>query len=727
MSLAEHNRSTLPRSPDIDVRRPQAVMSISVEVDRQTQTCDISSDGDDSSWTSDQDVELMRLSPGQIVPGTRFRITRWLGEGGMGLVFEAVHVDIERRVALKVLKSSLGINPDRRASFLAEARACARIQSRFVVDVLDFGVLPDERPFFAMELLGQDTVCSEIAKHPLPLERALPILRQICKGLAAIHETGLVHRDLKPRNVILQTEEGRSDAVRIVDFGIATQCGPQPRILGSPSCMAPEQIQGRDCDGRLDIYALGCMSYWMLSGRPLFEGDVPSVLRAHVDQPPPPITQRCPDLPAQLDAILLRCLAKNSEDRWPNCHELEAALCEVQISMGFTTMWDDLPMPEVDAARRQSLIRQMPRTAAFTRARMRGLFAAGIVTALIVAIGLAFGGRREGQQTSERNDAAALVTQNRIAELTDAIRVAGSRAYWVYPPLDNPNEPTALYWITELEALPGPLEVEASARAWSLRVEIAETLTRLGDKYWDKDNGRSFALEYYALALIFNPDQDRASMRSSLSMAQRADMTARAVRGEFTPSELRAGEIMAALADPNPEQLYTRVAALIGDEAFSLSLQTREHLIAVSKQPSPSQAPNLAGVDEAPEDGDEVVRDSAKAKASVERARAALARGDRAKAKQSFNQAIAYDNRSVVALAGLAELQFDAGEYGDALRHARLAARLRPSDAELQVLVGDCYLKGLLHTQARAAYQRAAELGHPRANQRLEYLAELGG
>ena len=674
-----------------------------------------------------------QLSPGELVPGTRYQILRWLGEGGMGLVFEAVHVDIERHVALKVLK--LGVTPERRASFLAEARACARVHSRFVVGVLDFGVLPDERPFFAMELLGRNTLYSALSRGPLPLERAIPIFRQVCKGIVAVHEAGLMHCDLKPKNVILQTDEGRADTVRIVDFGLCSEPGVPPRIAGTPAYMAPEQIQGGDCDGRVDIYALGCILHEVLTGAPPFEGEIQELLHAHVERAPPAISTLRPDLPAELDAILQRCLSKDPKQRWPNCHELEAALCELQIAAGFTTAWDDLPMPEIDDARRRSLSERMPRPPARRRTRAQRLLVVGAAV-LVLAIGFAVGEVRDRPSELSDNIPAAAV-ETRIDELTNSVRVAASRAHWVYPPPTNPSEPTALHWILELEDLPGVLEDQADVRAHELRLEIADTLTRLGDKYWDEENGRSFGLEYYALALLFNPAQPRASERSSLTSAQLADLTARAVRREFRPSELRAGEIMASLAETDPQRLRTRVSALVEDNDFPLSLQTRDQLVMIAEQQVEDSPPNPVASNPAvpaeelvipvePTDP-EPARDPVKAKASVRRAKAAVARGDLVEAEQAFNEAIVQDNRSVEAHAGLAELKFDTGEYGDALQHVRHAVRLRPDDAELQMLAGDCYLKVLRHGDARTAYERAEELGHPRAAERLDYLAKLGG
>ena len=181
-----------------------------------------------------------RLLVGELVPGTRLKIIEWIGEGSMGQVFEAQHVDIQRRVALKVLRATFELSPEISTLFLDEAKACARIESRFVVEVMDFGELPDRRPFFVMELLGREDLHGALKPGRMPLARALPILRQCCKALAAIHEAGLVHRDIKPKNVVLQREDGRADAVRVVDLGLAAEPGSTPKISGT----APAALHG---------------------------------------------------------------------------------------------------------------------------------------------------------------------------------------------------------------------------------------------------------------------------------------------------------------------------------------------------------------------------------------------------------------------------------------------------------------------------------------------------
>lgn len=679
----------------------------------------------DSGWTPLDSGS--RLLVGELVPGTRLKIIEWIGEGSMGQVFEAMHVDIQRRVALKVLRASFELSPALSSMFLNEAKACARMESRFVVEVMDFGELPDHRPFFVMELLGREDLYGALQHGAMALSRALPILRQCCKALAAIHEAGLVHRDIKPKNVVLQPEEGRADAVRVVDFGLAVEPGTTPKISGTAPYMAPEQIVGESFDGRVDIYALGCMAYVMLTGRPPFEGSLEQLLDAHQSTEPPAITSLCPDLPAALDPILLRCLEKSSDQRWPNPHELEAALIELQIAQDILTPWDDLPLPLIGDQRRADLARGMAR-----RNRRSGwMVSAGLGATLVLGAvaGLLFaaGVGEEPQVVAS----AHAPEDSRIEDLTNKTRLAASKAYWVYSP--DSGQATALRWIRMLEAEQGELADRAQARADVLRGEIAQTLVRFGDRYWDEQHGRAFALEFYTLALVFVHDSPRALERSPLTPTQLADLIARGERGEFSPAEVRTGELMEALADPDDGERRARVVALVEPGGGSLPWHAGEQLLdLVGAEVATPETKDPLGQAEEPADAqaEQPVdgpprRDPFKATNLVAQARHATGGGRRAEARRLFSAALSFDSANVEALSGLAELHFEGGEYSKALGFARRAAQLRPHEVELHILVGDCYLKSMRYPQARAAYEIASRHDHALAAGRLAKLDAL--
>ncbi|MBC8070671.1 MAG: serine/threonine protein kinase, partial [Deltaproteobacteria bacterium] len=349
----------------------------------------------------------LRLTAGRVVPGTRYRILRWLGEGGMGVVYEAEHIDIDRKVALKILRFDLSMQPKMVQVFRDEARAASRLGSRWIVEIYDFGELPDGRLFFAMELLdGHDLVPAD-ARESIDAARLIGILRQVCKGLHGAHRAHVVHRDVKPENLIAIALNGRADTIKIVDFGISSMLAAgssgDQGIAGTPHYMAPEQILGHAFDGRLDVYALGCTGYELLTGTPPFDADsIEELLQLQLSAPPELPSVRRPDLviPTALERVLMRCLAKQPADRYTDMADLEAALCEAQIADRLATPWDDLPLPELaDVARRDRLLREMPSPLVIALpARRRWLWPviAGASTFAAVALGwFAIGGKPE--------------------------------------------------------------------------------------------------------------------------------------------------------------------------------------------------------------------------------------------------------------------------------------------------------------------------------------------
>lgn len=672
--------------------------------------------------------QKVRLATGKRIPGTRYRIVRWLGAGGMGEVFEAMHVDIRRRVALKVLKP--GCDEERRASFMLEARTIAQIESRFVVDVLDSGELPDGRPFYAMELLADCSLYTVICQGRIPLVRALPILRQCCKALAAVHEAGIVHRDLKPENLLLQTNEGRRDMVRLVDFGISAPIGASAAsIAGTPMYMAPEQILGLKFDPRVDIYALGCVAYEMLSGAPPFSGGSMALFSQHLDAQPDSLTGRWPELPEQLDELLGRCLAKQPEDRWPNALELEAALCELQIAVGFTTRWDDLAIPEIGAERRDQLAARMPRPRS-GRGRKRLLAAGGALAFSLVALTISL-----WPKANQQVDGSGIVDATWVDLYADEARAAAARARWVYPPRDQPKAKTARNWVEAIETRAGLTDYRAWSRAQVLRAEFAATLVGLGDQYWEKHNGRPFAVEFYANALMFEPDNPHAKMRVSLTPAQLADVGARAARGEFSDAELAAGEMLLALAEGDEQARRKRVARLLDDKRAPRASQTVEALVSLIRghaREAPRTKELEAEVVEAAAAAakpDDALYDTAVAtERAQELAQAGLDdlnKGKRDRAERLFHKTVDLDSRNEIAVLGLAQVYFDRGDYGRSLTYARKAVGLLPRDADVRLLLGDVYLKTLRYADARAAYGRAAKLGHVLARARLDRLDQM--
>jgi serine/threonine-protein kinase len=274
------------------------------------------------------------------VVSERYRIIRKVGEGGMGAVYQAEHALIEKRVALKILFQDLTRRPDLVARFLQEAKSASRIGQENVIDISDFGQSKDGLVYIAMEFLdGQDLGKTLRAEKQLSWTRTRPILMQIAKALRAAHSHGIIHRDMKPENVYLVQREGRADFVKVLDFGIAkvvsaddndgprlTQTG---MIFGTPEYMSPEQAQGHPPDHRVDVYAVGCIMYHMLTGAVPFTADsFMGILTKHLLEPVVPPRKRRPelDIPADVEAICLRAMEKDRDKRWPDMDAFYQAL-----------------------------------------------------------------------------------------------------------------------------------------------------------------------------------------------------------------------------------------------------------------------------------------------------------------------------------------------------------------------------------------------------------------
>jgi serine/threonine-protein kinase len=242
------------------------------------------------------------------------------------------------------------VSEEARLRFEREAQVIASLRSPHTVDLFDFGVADDGSFYYAMELLdGLDADLLVRRFGPVPAERAVHLLRQVCHSLSEAESRALVHRDIKPSNVFVCRYGEDHDFVKVLDFGIVkTQhdaTGPgqaltrETVIHGTPAFMAPEQAVGGDrLDGRADIYAVGCVAYWLLTGKFVFSADTPSaLLLQHIQTPPErPSTRTELPIPASLDAIVLACLAKNPADRPQSARELSDRLADVEVAGTWT-------------------------------------------------------------------------------------------------------------------------------------------------------------------------------------------------------------------------------------------------------------------------------------------------------------------------------------------------------------------------------------------------------
>ena len=262
-----------------------------------------------------------------------YRILRVLGRGGMGVVFEAEDVGLERRVGVKVMQSAVGDDGRARLRFLSEARAAAKVHCDHVVTIFQVG--EDQGvPFLAMELLHGESLDEQLKRSHRPsLQETLRIGREIALGLAAAHEQGLIHRDIKPGNVWVEP----SGRAKILDFGLArpierdAHLTSSGSIVGTPAYMAPEQARGEKVDGRADLFSLGCILYRLCTGSLPFQGDTAmDVLVSLATQTPPPVSELSPETPPALVSLIHRLLSKDREKRPASATEVVEAIKAIE-------------------------------------------------------------------------------------------------------------------------------------------------------------------------------------------------------------------------------------------------------------------------------------------------------------------------------------------------------------------------------------------------------------
>ena len=706
----------------------------------------------------DPGVEKVRLTAGKVVPGTRYKIIRWVGEGGMGVVYEAEHVDIERRVALKILRFDLSQQPRMVQVFKDEAKAAGKLGSQHVVEIYDFGELSDGRLFFAMELLdGTDLVAEEDGDVLSPAD-TIGILRQVCKGLLVAHRQDVVHRDVKPDNIITTSaSDGHREIVKVVDFGISAMLAAGSDsgggIAGTPHYMAPEQVLGTDFDGRLDIYALGCTAFEMLTGAPPFDSDaIEELLAKQIHEPPPRVTDVRSDVPVALSDVIDKCLAKQPGERYPDMAELEAALCEAQIASGLVTRWDDLPLPDIaDVDRKERIRQKMPSLDPLPE--RRGLLwpiVAGASTLLAVGLGLflVFG-------RGPTNEDKVLVDG-----IANEARTAASRLEWF---------PVAHSKIEELEGLEGSAENLGDERGSQLRDEFASTLRGQGDRLWDQGNHK-LAFDYYVNSLAFDKNQPELYERIDMHPGALADYLRRLKAGELTERERYIANLAKMEMVEDPEQkaeleqalLEADVAEdelLILAEGTSVEGRVRRKKRVVNDSEAVAEAqPDLSDLEEALEEAqlpeDEVIvetpaeqeerkakkkrtrrpkstdpdagvyigkaeRDPQRASQLADEGMTALRAGRRAEAAKLFNQAISFDNRNAKALMGLSDIYFDTGKDTQAIVYAERAVKASPGNKSYRIKLGDAYFKALRYKDALSQYQEAKKRGSKKADGRI--------
>ncbi|MEW4566939.1 serine/threonine-protein kinase [Tautonia sp. JC769] len=273
----------------------------------------------------------------------QYQLVRKIGAGGMGEVHLAEHALLKRPCALKLIRTDAAGDPTALARFEREVQTTARLTHPNTIEIFDYGHTDDGTFYYVMEFLPGMSSAELVEQHgPLPPGRVVYLLRQACSALAEAHAEGLIHRDLKPANVYISERGGLCDFVKILDFGLvklthepdAAQLTADMTVSGTPLYMSPEQATGeRGLDPRSDLYALGAIAYTWLTGRPPFEGSTPvQVMIAHARDPVTPPSTHRPEVPQDLEQVILRCLAKAPADRFADASEMEQALASCAVA-----------------------------------------------------------------------------------------------------------------------------------------------------------------------------------------------------------------------------------------------------------------------------------------------------------------------------------------------------------------------------------------------------------
>ena len=660
----------------------------------------------------------------------RYPVLGKLGEGGMGEVYAAYDEQLDRRIAIKLLIHSGGPRDDRnRARIRREAQAMARLSHPAVAHVYEVGQF-EGLTYIAMEYV-RGTTLKEWLQQPRPLQERLQVLIQAGRGLVAAHRAGVVHRDFKPDNVMVD-KHGRA---RVLDFGLAqahddgsverteetfgpgmfpgsfddhmspdlTRAGA---VMGTPSYMSPEQHLGAPTSTSTDQYSFCAVAYELLYGVRPYTGPNRLAIAYAIhrgEMNPPPADSK---VPAKIHQVVMRGLAKEPDARWSS---MEALIDALEAAMG-------------------------------TKKRPWVWPVLGGAAVLVIAVLAALLLMRPEPTPAELS---------RVDALAQSAIAAGAQARWVYPEPTTPKD-TALVWVYELAGLAedeaDAVAEGAQARAAELRADFGAALVRLGDYYWEREGGRVFARDFYLQAALFDGSLVRARERSGFTNGELADIRARALAGELTAAELDAGKDLAALAAVLPEGPVTEVDAKTAQAAEQqLAAVVKRRQEAREPEPEPEVEPEPEAepepevevevepeaepepeVEPEPESSREGARkESSALVAEADRLRKA---GRSGAAEAKYFAALRAYGRNAAAHDGLRRLKFDAGRYAEAVPYAEKAVRHASGSARYRRSLGDVYFKVGRLRDAEAAYAKAVALGDAKAQDRLERVRKkLGG
>ena len=689
------------------------------------------------------------LRPGALIPGTRYRMVRSLGTGGSAEVFAAQHIDLDRQVALKILSSELARKSGAITQFRLEARACSRIRHANVVDVIDFGQLDDGRFYFAMELIDGQSMADVLAKErSLSPERALPIFRQIAKGVAAAHKFGIVHRDLKPENIMLVSQNGRRDVVKVLDFGVGAFIeGPEKRrVVGTPGYMAPEQVYGDPPSSQMDIYAVGATMYEALSAKLPYRA---ASLEEYVQQqgygPPAPLTShpRAEQVPKALERVVMRALELVPDDRQRSMNDFEQDLLWAQEEAGIVTDWNDLSRPDGKKPATQTLNAHEgihPKRTNQTSTKPLFLRSSAILwltgAALFLAIGVAYAIWNTARTThiaidnvAQSNPRASdhIKPQSIVAASLERARIAANQGNYT-----QPEQTSALDHIVEADRL-SPDHPQTLALRATIAKELAaraDRLNRVGPAYADH------ARTLYQESLAFKKDPHIELLaRTAHATKTRPRPEARAAKiaqllvaieqavhdgNLIGPPGRNALLFLKQLKTLDPtgrvhrdvsQSLRERAEAMKSNAQYAH--QASQLLAAINKNQqgeiaAPTRAPGALAKTVARQPTP--ISDAARARRSVSRGNALLAKHRLDSAYAAFVAAARVDPANGAATLGMATVLFNRRNFTEAVRQAERAVALSRRGTKQQaralLLLGDSNYRLLRYQKARHAYKR---------------------
>ena len=437
---------------------------------------------------------------GQMI-SDRYRVLKLLGEGGMGEVYLAEHTYLNKKVAIKLLRSEITSSNEAVQRFYQEAKSAARIKHESIIEIYDFGKLDDGTIYLAMEFLEGSPLADIMLNGPMELSRAIDIVIQIADGLAAAHAEGIIHRDMKPENVFIIRDRVGRERVKILDFGIAKMSSGEGEghgltktgtIFGTPHYMSPEQAMGRQLDHRTDIYSLGVIMFKMFAGSVPFKAELfMGILTQHITTPPPAPTSLRPDLPPPVEQVILKAMDKDPSRRYQSMSELIMDLQRVMLELGISTPTapplQTLPPPQAvgvpsvppGSSMASALVPPVPPSATGTYGTMTSPPATGPYVPAASATGMAMPAYQTQTPYSGQSATVSPVSEHSgkgalIAILVIVLLGGGGAAGWWFflrNKKSNETQPTTTTTSQTADTTPSDMPVEPSMPESPMPVE----------------------------------------------------------------------------------------------------------------------------------------------------------------------------------------------------------------------------------------------------------------